>query len=167
MSKLLRFYSEGNIYFITAVTHKRKGFLIEHFDLLWSSVQKYQNELLFDIKAWVVLPDHFHMVVDPNDTNLSLIIQKIKLSFSKKVKYERVPKSESIWQKRFWDHIIRDQNDLNNHINYIHYNPLKHHYIDNPSKWEFSSMKDYIKRGVYLLDWGTRDVIQFDGNYGE
>jgi len=167
MSKLLRYYSEGNIYFVTVVTNKRENLLIKHHDLFWNSVDKYKVELRYSLLAHVVLPDHFHLIIDPKENDLSSIIQKVKLSFSKKVRYRSRLNSGYIWQSRFWDHIIRNRDDMNRHIDYIHYNPVKHGLVRSPFDWEQSSIHEYFKERCYSKDWGVSEALSFEGDYGE
>ncbi len=167
MSKLLRYYDDGNTYFITAVTNNRKKILIEHHDLFVDSLIKYKEKLRFSLIAWVVLPDHFHMIIDPGENDLSLVMQKLKLSFSKKFRYISNETKGHIWQSRFWDHIIRNQSDMNNHIDYIHYNPVKHGYVKNPFHWNPSSIHEYFRDGYYSGDWGCSEDLKFTGEYGE
>lgn len=167
MSRLLRYYDEGNVYFITAVTKNRVRILIKHQDLFEDSVKKYKEELRFSLIAWVVLTDHFHMIIDPRKSNISLVMQKIKLSFSKKFRYNSGEARGHVWQCRFWDHVIRNQTDMNNHIDYIHYNPVKHAYVKSPFHWGPSSIHEYFSRGYYTGDWGVSEKLTFDGEYGE
>ncbi|MBU1320233.1 MAG: transposase [candidate division Zixibacteria bacterium] len=167
MSKLLRHFSDGQIYFITMVTYRRRSILITHHHLFWESLMKYMHEMVFRLIAHVELPDHTHMIIDPCKCNLSSIIQKVKLSFSKKVSYALHRDCGRIWQSRFWDHMIRDQDDMNRHIDYIHYNPVKHDYADSPCDWRFSSFREYQEEGYYAPDWGTAGVPVLDGKYGE
>jgi putative transposase len=167
MSKLLRYYSGDNIYFVTVVTNERENLLIEHHNLFWDSVTKYEVDLRFLLLAYVVLPDHFHMIINPRGNNLSSIFQKIKLSFSKKIRFLSQSNSGHIWQSRFWDHIIRDQNDLNRHIDYIHYNPVKHGFVRSPFDWEYSSIHKFFIEGYYSKDWGVKESLNFEGNFGE
>jgi len=167
MSKLRRYYGEGNTYFITCITQNREHVLIKYQSQLKESIRKYKNELKFSIIAWVILPDHFHMIVNPKDNNLSIILQKIKLSFSNKLRYLSGVRKGQIWQRRFWDHIIRNQEDMNNHIDYIHYNPVKHDYVKNPFDWNYSSLDEYRERDYYSKDWGVMDKIRFEDDYGE
>ena len=167
MSKLLRYYEEGNVYFVTAVTRNRENILLKHQNLLQDSIEKYKEKLRFSLVAWVILPDHFHMIIDPKDSDLSLIIQKLKLSFSKKYRYISGDGFGHVWQSRFWDHIIRDQVDMNNHVDYIHYNPVKHGYVKSPFVWSPSSIHEYYKRGYYTKDWGVSEELTFVGTYGE
>lgn len=167
MSKLLRYYNGENVYFVTAVTKNREKILTEHQNLFEDSVKKYKEKLKFSLIASVILPDHFHMIIDPKHGNLSMIIQKLKLSFSKKFRYISGDERGHIWQSRFWDHIIRDQIDMNNHIDYIHYNPVKHGYVMSPFNWGPSSIHEYYKRGYYTRDWGVSEELTFAGQYGE
>ncbi|MEW5794757.1 MAG: transposase [Candidatus Zixiibacteriota bacterium] len=119
------------------------------------------------LAAWVVLPDHMHMLVHVSDGDISSIVRRIKLSFSTNLRARLGMREGRIWQYRFWDRIMRDQDDLNKHIDYIHYNPVKHGLIDNPFMWRFSSAADYLKDGYYQSDWGVREPIEFEGEFGE
>ena len=165
MTNIRRYYKKGQIYFITCVTYNRKRILIPDIDLFWESIQSTKSKLSFEIIAWVIIPDHFHMIIDPKEANLSDIIKRIKLSFSKKHKFEHKSVAGRIWQNRFWDHIIRDQEDLNKHIDYIHYNPVKHSLVKSPFKYDFSSLNEY--KDFYNEDWGVKEIIEFDGEFGE
>jgi len=154
VSKLLRYYSPGQVYFITAVTHGRTPLLVENCNLLWEAVTRAQDRVRFEAIAWMVLPDHFHMIVDPEDRDLSGIVRRLKLSFATLYRQRQGLDRGTIWQRRFWDHIIRDQVDMNRHVDYIHYNPVKHGLVDDPFKWRHSSLDDYRKSGYYARDWG-------------
>ncbi len=72
-----------------------------------------------------------------------------------------------VWQNRFWDHIIRDQEDLNRHIDYVHFNPVKHGYVNLPFDWTHSSIHEYHADGFYPRDWGLRDTTVIKGKFGE
>jgi len=135
--------------------------------MLWESINSYQEKDGFDLISWVILPDHMHLLVNPKKNNLSLLMRRIKLSFS--TRYRRVCqiKSGRVWQYRFWDHIIRDQNDMNHHFDYIHYNPVKHGYVKSPFDWVYSSIHEYKEKGIYQDDWGVKNEIIFNGRFGE
>ena len=165
MSKLLRHYAPGQVYFIASVTHQRKRILIDHFDLLWDSIIQTQQRTPFILIAWVVMPDHFHLLIDPADGNLSNTMRRIKLSFSSRFLKRKRLRSGKIWQSRFWDHIIRDENDWKHHLDYIHYNPVKHGLVQNPREWKYSSIHNYDE--VYSPDWGLKEAPIFDRSYGE
>jgi putative transposase len=64
-------------------------------------------------------------------------------------------REKNIWQRRFWEHLIRDEEDLKRHLDYIHYNPVKHGYVNSPCDWTYSSFKQYVKKGFYEMDWGS------------
>ena len=167
MSRLKRYYHHGNLYFIIAVTHKRQKILVHHKELLWDSLIKFRNEANFIIIAYVILSDHFHIIIEIHELDLSAVMQKIKLSFSKKLRTKVGRMDGIIWQRRFWDHVIRDQKDLNTHFDYIHYNPVKHGLTGNPFEWEHSSIHDFHAEGYYPVDWGVIDKPKMDGDYGE
>ena len=166
MSKLRRFQTVGNCYFITTVTEQRADLLTANADLLWRSIHKINAIDEFKLIAWVLLPDHLHFVIHPGTQDISRLMQRIKLSFVRLYQERQDQSAHKVWQRRFWDHIIRDQRDMNAHIDYIHYNPLKHGYVHSPFEWEYSSIHEYKERGVYSHDWGLKEMV-FDGEYGE
>jgi len=138
--------------------------LIEHIDLFWQAwdIVHTKHGLV-----WVVLPDHFHMVVDPGDSNLSALLQQVKMSFGARYRKRVALSRGRVWQSRFWDHAIRDENDMNRHIDYIHYNPVKHGLVKDPFKWQHSSLSDFYQRGLYSSDWGCHSRPEIEGNFGE
>jgi hypothetical protein len=86
---------------------------------------------------------------------ISEIMQSVKLRFTHRYKrIHGINDNISLWQRRFWDHLARDQEDVNRHLDYIHYNPVKHGYMSKPLNFPFSSFREYVKRGVYMPDWG-------------
>ena len=132
-----------------------------------SAFGRARNRVAFDLHAWVVLPDHFHAIVDSKDADISGIMQRIKMSFAASWRVRMSTKRGRVWQHRFWDHVIRDETDLNAHIDYIHYNPVKHSLANSPFDWQQSSIHQFHKEGFYDSDWGRRDILHFDGDYGE
>jgi putative transposase len=167
MSKLRRYYSDGNIYFVTAVTANRQKILTLHIDKLLKSIDKYIIEMKFNLIAFVILPEHFHMVIDPKSNNLSDIMRNIKLSFSKQLRNANRTYSGIVWQRRFWDHQIRNQDDMNRHIDYIHYNPVKHGLVKDPFVWKQSSINQYLANGFYPRDWGIKEIDFSNTAFGE
>ncbi|MBN2227124.1 MAG: transposase, partial [candidate division Zixibacteria bacterium] len=121
----------------------------------------------FNIIAWVVLPDHAHIVLDPMKSDIPKLMRKIKLAFSKNYRIKAGMKSGRVWQNRYWDHIIRDQNDFNRYIDYIHYNPVKHNLVLDALDYEYSSLSEFMKNGLYPPNWGKKDTLTFDGDFGE
>ncbi len=113
--------------------------------------------------AVVVLHDHLHciMTLPEGDADFSTRWNLIKGNFSRDVeRRERISESRQgrrergIWQRRFWEHMIRDQDDFNRHADYIHWNPVKHGWVSRASDWPHSSFHDYVRRGIYPSDWG-------------
>jgi putative transposase len=167
MSILRRYHRQGNIYFITNVTHERKPVLVDNVDLFRAALNAVNVRTPFEIMAWVVLHDHFHFIVDPKQQDISDLLQKIKMSFGALWRKRMNVNSGRVWQNRFWDHIIRDQTDLNRHIDYVHFNPVKHGYVTSPFEWQQSSIHKYEEEGFYSQDWGKMDEVSIQGEFGE
>jgi len=142
---------DGYSYFITVVTHERNPILIKNIALLRESFYMSKQKYNYNIEAIVILPEHFHMIITPQYADeYPHIIGKIKQYFSKhcsKDDYAHLYQSKSrerkgyslIWQKRFYEHTIRNEKDLIEKMKYIQNNPLKHGYVDEVSRWEYSS----------------------------
>ncbi|MBD2607833.1 hypothetical protein H6G81_25770 [Scytonema hofmannii FACHB-248] len=75
-------------------------------------------------------------------------------------------KEQAVWQRRFWEHQIRDEYDFNKHVDYIHYNPVRHGYVNIPSSWHYSSFHRYVKQGIYEIDWGAGVELKFPDDVG-
>lgn len=121
----------------------------------------------FRIDAIVVLPDHLHTIwtLPINESDFSIRWKIIKGTFSQYYsgfKIQDVPESmlrkneKGIWQRRFWEHAIRDEEDFNRHRDYIHFNPVKHGLVNTPLEWEHSSFKNFVRKGLYPVDWGRQ-----------
>ncbi|MDY0195173.1 MAG: transposase [Sulfurovaceae bacterium] len=149
MANYRRIFLDGYSYFITVVTHGRKPILIEHIDLLRESFRESKRYYSYSIGAISVMPDHFHMIITPhNAKDYPKIIKSIKYNFTKRYqseddvlqsfsRYKR--KMQPIWQKRYYEHTIRDQNDWDKKIDYIKNNPIKHGLAEVWSDWKYSS----------------------------
>jgi putative transposase len=155
MKTLRRYYVPNAIYFITVVTHERRPFLVDNLDLFWHGWGDLRPQ------AWVVLPDHFHALVNPAPLTISEVLQRFKLRFSRR--FFRDNPKEKLWQNRFWDHVIRDEKDLSGHLDYIHYNPVHHGLATDPFKYEHSSLVEWYQKGVYQRDWGV--IVQDYGSW--
>jgi putative transposase len=148
-----RYYQEGQIVFITQIVEHRHPVFTnpDLVFLLLRSWRRTKERHPFEMLAYVVLPDHFHFLIQPKgDANFSQIMHALKLSFT--LSYKRQTNATApfkFWQKRFWDHVIRSETDLENHIHYIHFNPVKHGYISDPAQWTCSSFHEWQRRGVY------------------
>ena len=150
-----RYYIPGSAVFITQVVEGRKPAFAnpEFLELLKQTFRNVKLLYPFTTLAHVFLPDHFHLILQQtNDINFSQIMHSLKPNFTKAYKsIVGIPaqKTTKFWQGRFWDHVIRDDKDLENHLHYIHFNPVKHGYVDNPGKWDHSSFRGWVKRGLY------------------
>ena len=132
--------------------------LIEKIDLLLASFESVGLRHPFRQEAFVIMPDHLHSIwtLPPDDTDFSIRWSQIKGQFSRGIeKMERVSQSRmkrrerGIWQRRFWEHLIRDDEDFNRHVDYIHWNPVKHGWVSRVIDWPYSSFHDYVRHGLY------------------
>ncbi|HCU58273.1 MAG TPA: transposase [Anaerolineaceae bacterium] len=154
-----RYYQSDQIVFITQTVENRLPLFThpEYVSLLKQVWRKTKERYPFTMLAYVILPDHFHLLIQPNEkNNFSQILHSMKMSFT--LSHKRLLKVDTplkFWQKRFWDHIIRSEMDLENHILYTHFNPVKHGYVQDPNDWENSSFHEWQQRDVYSLqtDW--------------
>jgi len=167
MTNIRRYFAEGQTCFLTHITHNRIPVLVDHFKLVWQALELARNQHGLTLNAWSVMPDHMHMLVDLSHKDISGQIRRFKLSFSTNLRARLGMREGRIWQYRFWDRIMRDQEDLSKHIDYIHYNPVRHGLTDNPFGWKYSSASDYLKEGFYAVDWGVREPVKIEGEFGE
>ncbi|KMW69836.1 MAG: transposase [Limnoraphis robusta] len=164
----------GGTYFFTVVTYQRRKILCEpdNIALLREAFRYVMGNHPFTIDAIVILPDHLHCIwtLPENDCDFSTRWRLIKSEFSRrcdskyKQKYSlsRQRKNEqAIWQRRFWEHCIRDDKDLIQHVDYIHYNPVKHGLVKSPKDWQYSSFHRFVKNGLLTLNWGENEEIYF------
>jgi putative transposase len=106
-------------------------------------------------------------LIDAKGNDISTLMKKLKLSFSARYRKAEGLKSGRVWQYRYWDHIIRNQKDMDRHMDYIHYNPVKHRFVVDPFKYHYSSIHQYYKNGHYSNDWGMKESIEFEDGFGE
>ena len=157
-----RLFLKNGLVFLTIVTNNRIPILIKNIELL---NQSYKNVILhykFDLIAFCILSDHIHCIIKPsNIEDYSKIVKSFKYSFTKNFNVGLVnPTYKKLWQNRFWEHTIRDENDLNIHLNYIHYNPVKHKLVNNVKDWEYSSFHNFVENNVYDKNWGSITDIE-------
>ena len=170
---------DGGTYFFTLVTHDRRKFLCEpeNVSLLRDAFRYVMQRHQFKIDAFVLLPDHLHSIwtLPEGDHYFSTRWRLIKDYFSRRcdVKYQALvstsrhkKQEKSIWQRRFWEHCIRDETDFIHHFDYIHYNPVKHGWVRSPKDWEYSSFHRAVRQGLYDVDWGAGEEIVFDESIG-
>lgn len=170
----------GATYFFTLVTYQRQQIfhLPEAIDLLRQAVHQVKQKHPFTIEAMVVLPDHLHSIwtLPQDDADFSMRWRLIKTNFSRCYpdhlkplrSLSRLHKGEqAVWQRRFWEHQIRDETDFAQHVDYIHYNPVRHQLVGAPKDWKYSSFHRYVANGMYVEDWGANDKITLPDNVGK
>jgi putative transposase len=170
---------EGGTFFFTVVTYNRRGFLCEpeNILLLRQAFKRVIAEFPFIIDAIVILPNHIHCVwtLAPGDSDFSNRWRLIKSYFScrcnekykGKISRSRQKKGEqAVWQRRFWEHQIKDEIDFARHVDYIHYNPVRHGYVEAPKDWRYSSFMLHVDKGIYDIDWGSGMDIEFPEDIG-
>jgi putative transposase len=167
MSNLRRHYATGIYYFVTTITINRAPILAQNIDLYQKAIKRTCQRFDIEIPAWVVLPDHLHLIIDSKTSNLSEMMKVFKQDFGFLYRQRIGTRTGRIWQLRFWDHVIRDQDDMNRHIDYIHYNPVKHGIVLAAREYPHSSFVDYVRQGFYQLDWGETEEISPKGEFGE
>jgi putative transposase len=155
----------GGTYFFTVNLHDRTSrLLVEQIDALRASVRAVRARWPFEIVARVVLPDHLHAIwaLPDDDADFSTRWMLIKSGFSRRIargepiSASRAEKGErGIWQRRFWEHQIRDEGDLQRHADYVHINPVKHGYVGRAADWPWSSIHREIRAGVLTADWAA------------
>ncbi len=177
MSHYRRCYLPGGSFFLTVVTERRAGILCADLARagLRAAILECQRQFPFRLDAIVLLPDHFHAILTlpPRDADYSKRIGIIKKHFtqswlasggaeqSRSVSRQR-HRRRGVWQRRFWEHTLRDERDYTNHVNYLHFNPVKHGHVACPRDWPYSSFHRWVDLGVYAPDWGCGDVPRLD-----
>jgi putative transposase len=153
----------GGTYFFTVnLAERRLALLIEHIAVLREAFHAVRLARPFSLEAIVVLPDHLHCLwtLPPDDDDFASRWAQIKAGFSRRIPHgerrrvSRMRKRErGVWQRRYWEHLIRNDEDFSRHLDYIHFNPVKHGYVRLAGDWPHSSFRRWMARGVYPSDW--------------
>jgi putative transposase len=168
-----RTWSPAGTYFFTVNLLQRRGndLLTRHVDVLREVVRGVRQRHPFMIHGWVVLPDHLHCVMElpPNDADFANRWRLIKMEFSKalprteRLSAVRVRRGErGIWQRRYWEHLIRDDADFRAHVDYVHFNPVKHGLVRCVAQWPYSTFHRLVAQGMYPPDWAGGDDAELD-----
>ncbi|MFZ2852883.1 MAG: transposase [Rhodocyclaceae bacterium] len=173
--KYRRAFVPGASYFFTLVTEKRRPIFAaaEAVAILRNAFRAVRLNRTFEVDAMVVLPDHLHCIwtLPPDDADFSTRWRLIKTWFTKHCdpalrlapNCARLAKGEqALWQHRYWEHMLRDETDFIRHVEYIHFNPVKHGLVASVIDWPYSSFRRYVEAGVYSSDWGL-GVMGFEG----
>jgi REP-associated tyrosine transposase len=164
----------GTYFFTVTLADRRSHALIDHIEALRAAMLITRRTHPFMVDAVVILPDHLHIVMtlpagDADYSNRwSLIKRRFTSDLAKtEVPIARRPNGEhALWQRRFWEHTIRDEQDLERHVAYIHFNPVKHGLVTRVGDWPYSSFHRYARTGLLPEDWAG-DVGRYEGSFGE
>ena len=158
---------KGGTYFFTVnLADRKQTLLVDEFEKLRLVINNVKKQHPFQLDAMVVLPEHLHAIltlpVDDNDFAKRWML--IKTGFSRQLpKQERINDSRKrkgergIWQRRYWEHAIRDELDFERHVNYIHYNPVKHGYVKRAIDWPNSTIHEYLRKGILDENWAYEE----------
>jgi len=173
MRKYKRAWIPGGCYFFTVNLAERDNntLLIDHIDSLRNVIRYVRTEHPFSIDAIVVLPEHLHCIwrLPKGDDRFDMRWYLIKSRFSclieksERISPSRLRKGErGIWQRRYWEHAIRDEDDWRQHVDYIHNNPVKHGYVTCARDWQYSSFHRYQNKGMHASDWESMTNQELD-----
>jgi putative transposase len=170
-----RAFVPGASYFFTLVTEQRRPILASAaaIEVLRGAFRAVCKTRPFEVDAIVVLPDHLHciMTLPPGDADFATRWRLIKTRFTKQCdpafraeanSARRAKREQAVWQHRYWEHLLRDETDYTRHVEYIHFNPVKHGYAASAIEWPYSSFRQYVAAGIYPADWG-QGVMNFEG----
>ena len=170
MPQYIRAFVPGGTFFFTvALLERHRKLLTEHIDDLRAVFMAARKRRPFIIEAIVILPGHLHCIwtLPFGDADFSTRWHDIKTRFAARIpggerlSARRLKKGErGIWQRRFWEHVIRDERDYEHHLDYIHYNPVKHGHVTKVAEWPYSSFHRYVRRGIYNLEWTADDDVR-------
>jgi putative transposase len=169
------FLSGGSFFFTANLADRRLRLLTDHIDLLRKAFRGARLSHPFTIEAIVVLPDHLHAVwtLPEGDADFALRWRQIKSAFSRglpngeRTSVSRAGKNErGIWQRRYWEHTLRDEADFARHVDYIHFNPVKQGHVTQVEDWPYSSFHRMVRLGIYPLDWAG-DAAEIGRSFGE
>ena len=172
----------GGTYFFTVVTYRRQGFLCDGpvRNALREAIRETRSICPFTIDGWVLLPDHQHCIwtLPSNDADNGKRWAMIKRFVTKQCgpllhrdewmnDSKRRRNESTLWQRRFWEHVIRDETDYRTHMDYLHFNPVKHGMVKYVRDWPFSTFHRYVREGIYPKNWGGTDEPTRDEDFGE
>jgi putative transposase len=161
-----RYHVPGAVYFTTCVNFERRPIFSksENAYLLMNTLSRVGESHAHKLHAHVILPDHFHLLIEPMNCTISKIIQSLRRNFT--INYKRhhgIQQNVTLAQHRFFDHVIRNDEDMARHLDYIHFNPIKHGLTNKPEAWPHSSYMDFVKAGHYGIGWGWKEIPGMHG----
>ncbi|CAM2915818.1 Transposase and inactivated derivatives [Legionella steigerwaltii] len=163
----------GGMYFFTLTLRDRHSNLLTmYIKNLGNAFRSVRKNAYFDMNAFAILPEHLHVIwqLPNNDFDYSRRWLLIKAHFTRSLIKSGLPLQPNqrgeynLWQRRFWEHRIRDELDYQRHVEYIHFNPVKHGLVESPKEWPYSSIHQFIRQGIVDPNWGG---TAFEGNFGD
>lgn len=181
MPRYIREPVPGCTWFFTVVSRCRRPVLagVPVRRALRAAICTARHRYPFEIDAWVLLPDHLHCIwtLPADDGDIALrwsMIKRLTTQGLRTVGLEfpvnasgRTRREGGLWQRRFWEHRIRDDRDLRRHFDYLHWNPVKHGYVETVVEWPWSSFHRWVRAGMYPQDWGGSVAMDPAGDFGE
>lgn len=171
------FIPGGSFFFTVNLADRRRSLLTANIDLLCAAFREIRQRHPFTIDAIVVLPERLHTVwtMPDGDADFATRWRQIKSAFSRDlvldepVSASRAARGErGIWQRRYWEHTIRDEEDYARHIDYVHINPVKHGLFERVCDWSYSSFHRHVELGIYPADWaGDLSKFESGADFGE
>jgi putative transposase len=170
MSDYRRWFVPGGTYFFTLVTERRASVFSSAAGrrLLGDAMRQCFVRYPVRVIATVLLPDHLHTLwtLPAGDQRYSFRWQWIKREFTRgwlalggreqaRTSARVTERRRGVWQRRFWEHTIRDETDMEAHFDYIHYNPVKHGLVPRPRDWPWSTFHRWVRAGHYSIDWAA------------
>jgi putative transposase len=164
----------GTYFFTVTLRDRRTRTLTDHVMLLREAMRSVRERHPFTIDAIVILPEHLHALwtLPAGDADYSGRWRALKAEFARAVAATGLPLRRTakgeilLWQRRFWEHTIRNDGDFARHVDYIHFNPVKHGHVARVADWPFSSFHRFVDQGLLPADWGS-GYVPADGDYGD
>jgi putative transposase len=166
------FVPGGTYFFTLAMADRGSTMLIDHVDELREAYRSVVATRAITTVAICILPNHLHSIwtMPDGDANYSSAWALIKARFSRSIAKNNLHVVRvqdggfNVWQRRFWEHTIRDERDLENHVNYIHFNPVKHGHVSRAVDWAHSSFHRYVRDGLLAVDWASDSTLNIPDN---
>jgi len=165
----------GTFFFTVTLRNRRATTLVDNIGALHEALRRTLQQRPFLIDAMVVLPDHIHAVwtLPSGDADYAGRWRLLKSCFTQSLARAGNGQSRNsrgeydLWQRRYWEHTIRDESDFVRHVDYIHFNPVKHDLVERAGDWPYSSFHRFVRRGLCSPDWAGSEVKSDDGRFGE